>query len=93
MKHIMICCGAGVATSTVALNKLQDFLKKEDLLSKVRISQGTVAEVKTRDDIDFIVSTSPVSLNVPVVNALPLLTGIGADKVFTNVKELILAGS
>ncbi len=28
MKHMMICCGAGVATSTVALNKLQDFLKK-----------------------------------------------------------------
>ncbi len=93
MKHMMICCGAGVATSTIALNKLQDFLKKEDLLAKVRISQGTVAEAKTRDDIDFIVSTSPLSINVPVVNALPLLTGIGADKVFTNVKALILAGS
>lgn len=92
MKHIMICCGAGVATSTVALNKLQDYLKKEDLLNKVRISQGTVAEAKTRDDVDFIVSTSPVSLSVPVVNALPLLTGIGVDKVFSNVKELILAG-
>ncbi|WP_313385758.1 PTS sugar transporter subunit IIB [Pantoea sp.] len=92
MKHIMICCGAGVATSTVALNKLQDYLKKEDLLNKVRISQGTVAEAKTRDDVDFIVSTSPVSLSVPVVNALPLLTGIGVDKVFSSVKELILAG-
>ncbi len=29
MKHMMICCGAGVATSTVALNKLQDFLKRK----------------------------------------------------------------
>lgn len=56
MKHMMICCGAGVATSTVALNKLQDFLKKENILDKVRISQGTVAEAKTRDDVDFIVS-------------------------------------
>ena len=73
MKHMMICCGAGVATSTVALNKLQDFLKKENILDKVRISQGTVA------------------LSVPVINALPLLTGMGTDKVFSSVKELILA--
>ncbi|VDR25298.1 PTS system, Lactose/Cellobiose specific IIB subunit [Raoultella terrigena] len=48
MKHMMICCGAGVATSTVALNKLQEFLKKENLLAKVRISQGTVAEAGKR---------------------------------------------
>lgn len=92
MKHMMICCGAGVATSTIALNKLQDFLKKENLLDKVRISQGTVAEAQTRDDVDFIVSTSPVSLSVPVINALPLLTGMGVDKVFSSVKEHILAG-
>lgn len=39
MKHMMIVA-AGVATSTVALNKLQDFLKKENILDKVRISQG-----------------------------------------------------
>ena len=91
MKHMMICCGAGVATSTVALNKLQDFLKKENILDKVRISQGTVAEAKTRDDVGFIVSTSPVALPVPVINALPLLTGMGTDKVFSSVKELILA--
>ena len=91
MKHMMICCGAGVATSTVALNKLQEFLKKENILDRVRISQGTVAEAKTRDDVDFIVSTSPIALSIPVVNALPLLTGIGTDKVFSSVKALILA--
>lgn len=91
MKHLMICCGAGVATSTVALNKLQDFLKSENLLDKVRISQGTVAEAQSRDDLDFVVSTSPVALSIPVVNALPLLTGMGVDGVFSSVKELILA--
>lgn len=91
MKHLMICCGAGVATSTVALNKLQDFLKSENLQDKVRISQGTVAEAQSRDDLDFVVSTSPVALSIPVVNALPLLTGMGVDAVFNSVKELILA--
>ncbi|WP_413738257.1 PTS galactitol transporter subunit IIB [Sodalis sp. RH21] len=91
MKHMMICCGAGVATSTVALKKLEAFLQSENLLNKVRISQGTVAEATTRDDLDFIVSTSPVKVSVPVVNALPLLTGMGIDKVFDSVKKLILA--
>ncbi|WP_410012856.1 PTS sugar transporter subunit IIB [Sodalis sp. C49] len=91
MKHMMICCGAGVATSTVALKKLEAYLQGENLLDKVRISQGTVAEAATRDDVDFIVSTSPVKVSVPVINALPLLTGMGTDKVFSSVKELILA--
>ncbi|WP_230492752.1 hypothetical protein [Martelella alba] len=50
-----------------------------------------MAEAATRHDLDFIVSTSPVKVPVPVVNALPLLTGMGADKVFGSVKELILA--
>ncbi|WP_230492751.1 hypothetical protein [Martelella alba] len=38
MKHMMICCGAGVATSTVALKKLEAYLQSENLLDKVRIS-------------------------------------------------------
>lgn len=91
MKHMMICCGAGVATSTVALNKIQDFLQLEKLQDKVRISQGTIAEAKTRDDINFIVSTSQFATTIPVINALPLLTGIGTEQVFRRVKELILS--
>ncbi len=91
MKHMMICCGAGVATSTVALKKIEAFLISENLQDKVRISQGTVAEATTRSDLDFIVSTSPVKVPFPVINALPLLTGMGTDKVFNSVKELILA--
>ncbi len=90
MKHMMICCGAGVATSTVALKKLEAYLKSENLLDKVRISQGTVAEAITHSDLDFIVSTSPVKVSVPVINALPLLTGMGTDKVYNSVKALIL---
>lgn len=90
MKHMMICCGAGVATSTVALKKLETYLAAEGLLDKVRISQGTVAEAATRSDLDFIVSTSPAKVTVPVINALPLLTGMGTDKVFESVKAQIL---
>ena len=90
MKHMMICCGAGVATSTIALKKLEVYLAAEGLLDKVRISQGTVAEAATRSDLDFIVSTSPAKVAVPVINALPLLTGMGTDKVFASVKAQIL---
>ncbi|BAE75020.1 PTS system, Lactose/Cellobiose specific IIB subunit [Sodalis glossinidius str. 'morsitans'] len=90
MKHMMICCGAGVATSTVALKKLEAYLTAEGLLDKVRISQGTVAEAATRSDLDFIVSTSTAKVAVEVINALPLLTGIGTEKVFESVKAQIL---
>lgn len=91
MKHMMICCGAGVATSTVALNKIEDYLRRENLLDNVRISQASVAETQTRDDIDFIVSTSQMTTTTSVINALPLLTGIGIEPVLKRIKELILA--
>ncbi|CAK8740550.1 hypothetical protein SODG_004022 [Sodalis praecaptivus] len=70
--------------------KMETYLTAEGLLDKVRISQGTVAEAATRSDLDFIVSTSPAKVAVPVINALPLLTGMGTDKVFESVKAQIL---
>ncbi|NAZ94373.1 PTS sugar transporter subunit IIB [Vibrio toranzoniae] len=92
MKTMMICCGAGVATSTVALKKIEGFLKSEGLDKKVNILQGSVAEVVTRSDVDFIVSTSTIKdSRVKVISGLPLLTGFGVEKVYSAIKEQLEA--
>ena len=39
------------------------------------------------DNVDLVVATTqvPYDLNVPVISALPLITGIGADKVLEDI--------
>ncbi|MGX9522592.1 PTS sugar transporter subunit IIB [Vibrio mediterranei] len=91
MKKLFICCGAGVATSTVAVTKIKNWLNENNLIDKVLISQGTVAEIPSMgDDIDLIISTSQVSgTNKPVISGLPLLTGVGINKVFDSLRTHI----
>lgn len=87
MKTMMICCGSGVATSTVALKQIESFLQKEGLDKQVKVVQGSVAEGMKREDIDFIVSTSVVkNAKVKVISGLPLLTGFGKEKVFEAIR-------
>ncbi|GGL57103.1 PTS sugar transporter subunit IIB [Sporolactobacillus putidus] len=92
MKKLMIVCGTGVATSTVVTGKVKLFLKAEGLDKKVTLYQSKIAdEVNHLDDYDIVVSTTIVPDNVKdkVINGVPLLTGIGADKVFEKIKAEI----
>ncbi|GHP14141.1 PTS galactitol transporter subunit IIB [Lentilactobacillus fungorum] len=88
MKTIMIVCGSGVATSTVAEGKIRDFLASKGFLDQVNTFKGTVAQyINNIDDYDAFVSTVVVPDDVrdQVINAVPLLTGIGADSVYEQI--------
>lgn len=90
MKKMMIMCGSGVATSTVVTGKIKSWLADENLIDKVTLYQSKVAEeVNHIDDYDVIVSTTLVPENIKnrVINGVPLLTGINADKVFAEIKK------
>jgi len=92
MKKLLIVCGTGVATSTVVTGKVKDFLKKNGLEKKVTLYQSKIAdEVNHLDDYDIVLSTTivPDHLKEKVINGVPLLTGIGADKVFETIKKEI----
>lgn len=88
MKTLMVICGSGVATSTVAEGKIRDFLDSKGLLDKVKIYKSNIAEqINNIDDYDVFVSTTVVPEDVrdKVINGLPLLTGIGVDKVYDQI--------
>ncbi len=90
----MVMCGSGVATSTVVMGKMKSWLSEEGLDSKVKLYQSKVAEeVNHIDDYDIVVSTTlvPDSIKDKVINGVPLLTGMGADKVFEEIKKEIEA--
>lgn len=93
-KTLMVVCGTGIATSTVATGKIKDYLDQEGIASSVQFLQSKIAdEVNRIDDYDIVVSTSmvPTSIKDKVINGVPLLTGIGAEKVYKQIKEKILA--
>lgn len=89
MKKLLVICGAGHATSTIAVSKINKLLEAENYTDQVKIYQSKIAdELNKMDDYDAVVSTTivPDSVKDKVINGLGLLTGIGADKIFEDVK-------
>lgn len=89
MKKLLIVCGAGHATSTVAVSKVQSWLKEQKLDDKVKIYQSKIAdELNKIDQYDGVISTTivPDSIKDKVISGLPLLTGMGVDALFTALR-------
>lgn len=85
-KRILVVCGTGIATSTVVARKLEEKLKEKGIDIETR--QCKVAEMEGMlDNVDLIVSTTPVSddIKVPVIKTLAFLTGIGEDEVIEEI--------
>ncbi|HJA24284.1 PTS sugar transporter subunit IIB [Limosilactobacillus coleohominis] len=88
MKTLMVVCGSGIATSTVVEGKIRDFLDSKGVLDKVKMYKGNIAEqINHIDEYDAFVSTTVVPDDVKdkVISGLPVLTGVGADKVYDEI--------
>lgn len=93
MKKILVMCGTGVATSTVVMSKLKNWLSEKNLSDKVRLYQSKISdEMNKIDDYDIVISTTvvPDSIKDKVIMGLPLLTGIGIDAMFSTIETQIL---
>ncbi|HAK47487.1 MAG TPA: PTS galactitol transporter subunit IIB [Spirochaeta sp.] len=91
-KKILVSCGTAVATSTVVLRKIEENLEEKGI--KVNLIQCKAAEVPSKlDGVDLIVTTTPVGDvgDIPVIQTLSFLTGIGVDadmeKIISYIKE------
>lgn len=88
MKTLIVVCGSGIATSTVVEGKIRDFLDSKGVLDKVKMYKGNIAEqINHIDEYDAFVSTTVVPDDVKdkVISGLPVLTGVGADKVYDEI--------
>jgi PTS system galactitol-specific IIB component len=80
MKKVLVACGAGIATSTVVCNRVENLLKENGI--EAEVIQCKIAEVATRqDDADLIVSTTilPTQYKIPAVIATAYITGINME--------------
>ena len=80
MKKLLIVCGAGHATSTIAVAKVSAWLEKEGYSDKVKIYQSKIADELNKTTI------VPDSIKDKVIQGLPLLNGMGVDQVYDQLK-------
>lgn len=89
-KKILVACGSGIATSTVAAERIEEICKKEGY--DVEVIKGTITSVQTRqEEVDVIVTTANYTKQIdkPVINGVPFLTGINEDKTIKKLLELL----
>ncbi len=87
-KRILVCCGAGVATSTMVAVRLQEMLGAKGI--DAVCEHCKVMEVAgMADRFDLLVSNVAMEhdVGIPVVMGLPFITGVGREKALEEVME------
>lgn len=91
-KHILLSCGSGIVTSTIARKKVEELLDNNGYKGQYEITQVPLASAPERSrNYDFIVATSiaPTELHCPYVNGVPYLTGRGTEETDAQILELM----
>jgi PTS system galactitol-specific IIB component len=96
MKKVYLVCATGIATSAILRVKIEEYLDDHNMEATVR--QLRVAELNPGlIDADVIVSTTGIPPEIqekaPVVDGIPLITGIGEQEALQKVLEILKAKS
>lgn len=89
---IVVACGTAIATSTHVAMKLKELLEERGL--KIHTIQCRVPEVPSfAPNADLVVATAqvPYDVDIPVVDGIPFLTGIGVKEVIDKIEKLLVA--
>lgn len=93
MKKILMACGTGVAV--LVTERLNNGLKERGLANTYQLVKGKLSEAEfIADQFDIVITASMIpeglkKSTTPVIDGVPLLTGVGADKVYDAVAELL----
>ncbi|WP_159722550.1 PTS sugar transporter subunit IIB [Enterococcus sp. CSURQ0835] len=86
---VLVACGAGIATSTVVMQKVENLLSENGVDADVQ--QIKIAEAASKqDDADMLISTTilPTEYRIPAVTALGYISGVGMDKLDQKVLDI-----
>ena len=89
---ILVMCGSSIATSSLAAVKIEDEARRRKV--KVTVKKGKVSDTDVLIQTvhpDIIVATAQIkpSEDVLVFSGVPLLTGIGQDKLYNDLFDAI----
>ncbi|WP_239253619.1 PTS sugar transporter subunit IIB [Listeria ilorinensis] len=92
-KRVYVCCGSGIATSTVIAKKVKEVLEKNHI--PYDLKQYTVQQISSKVRTlkpDIIISSTMVSgdvLDVPVVLGRSFLTGIKKEETIEEILAVL----
>lgn len=91
MKLVLIPCASGVATSTMAAEKLKALCKARGLEVDVRpVSFKSLSSLAPTADLILTIAPYDTSAYAaPVLSGVPLLTGVGADALMSSVESVL----
>lgn len=87
---VLVACGSGVATSTIAQEAVKEIAKAAGI--PIQVMKGTIAEVPAKQEtVDLVLTTANYRkpLNKPHMSVFGLVSGIGTDKVKAELAELL----
>ena len=90
-KFILVAWGTGGVTSKNIAMKIEQFLKKKGI--DCRADTCKVVEVRAKVEAlkpDLVASATKLpEVSVPAISAAALLTGVGVDKVYHEIYEIL----
>jgi PTS system galactitol-specific IIB component len=94
--RILVACGTGIATSTAAADRIKRLLKARGMT--VTTQECKAAEIASKVGSyrpHAVISTTHVSakVDIKVFNGLPLVSGVGADKLADDVFAFLKTAS
>lgn len=87
---VLVACGAGIATSTVVLKKIETLFSKNNI--DAQITQIKIAEAASlQDSNDILITTTmlPTQYRIPAIKAMAFLTGINQEKLEQKILDTI----
>lgn len=90
-KTVIVSCGTGIATSTVAAKAIEEACKKAGIAVITKQCKGQEIPELLKQGADLIVTTSTMRFDpgIPVVKGLAFLTGIGIDGVVKEILDIL----
>ena len=88
--NVISVCGSGTVTSSMVAGKVRDFLDDHGIKAKtVEVNPGGVEDQLSSGSWDLIVHTSPLKgkNDLPTINAVGLLSGMGEEEFFDELLE------
>lgn len=87
---ILVACGSGVATSTIAQEAVKEIAQKAGV--KAKIIKGTIAEVPAKQkDVDLVLTTANYRqpLDKPYMSVFGLVSGVNKAGTEKKLEELL----
>ncbi|WP_431088765.1 hypothetical protein [Paenibacillus sp. 8b26] len=91
-KKILVVCGNGIASSSIMVSILQDYLKEQKLVADVQKASLMDCTTDRFNSYDLIVSSTKLdnpNVTTKVIVGAGLLTGIGEEEILEEVKKVL----